>query len=188
MSEIEIQQDWEIDEDGEIGGPMHTYWCYGHGHKRSDFIRFVFELCVGQGVVPRFDSMDHPVVEMWQVERPTGDGITYERHAIEPTNLRRHVEAKPITLLDLDYLRHGGRSCSVVDCRNPWASTAPHPLIVEGDRPRVSLKVPLCREHKDAYPEPYYRMVVVPVGATVLLPAIPISTDSSTKETNRDHD
>lgn len=30
MTDIEINQDYECDEDGEIGGPMDVFWCRGH--------------------------------------------------------------------------------------------------------------------------------------------------------------
>ena len=44
MIAVEIMQDCEVDDDGDIGGWLDVFWAEGHGHDAETFIRARFVL------------------------------------------------------------------------------------------------------------------------------------------------
>lgn len=176
MIRIEIVQDFEVDEDGDLCGPQLGFWTKGHGHKPDEFIRAVLDYCLdeGAGHVPAIDLDEDGPQEVWQRNVERACGVEYERTETEPEYNRFHSgRAYPITLLDLQSRRRGARKCMVVDCREPWSSGPAARVCVEpsvNERPSVSVRMYLCREHARSFPDPSYRVFMVPVGATILLP------------------
>lgn len=175
MSAIEIFQDYDADG----GGPMATFWAKGHGHDDRDFIRSVLDYCLYHDVdIPAIATHDEPV-ETWQQNISREDEIEYRRYPDPPTSPRS--PRFPITILDLEGVRrHGGTACSVDDCHEPWFVGSPVRVQVEPDPGKIELGSPymavrlwLCREHRRRLPEPFYRLCLIPVGATILLPATP---------------
>lgn len=169
---IEIIQDCEFDEDCGLGGPMPSFWAEGHGHDPEQFIRAVIDYTLEEnGSVPRIDAQP---VELWQRTIDRRDGVEYSRLATAPDRSTRGYE--PITLLDLERLGRGGTKCSVVGCAKPWSSGPAAVVRVEADSreptvndPYMAVRMWFCREHARQFPEPSYRVCMVPVGATILL-------------------
>lgn len=168
MSGVEIQRDYESF-DGEIGGPMDVFWTRGHGHDPDEVVRAAIALSLEWGSVPRIDEDDAPV-EMWQQNVRIADGIEYRRTKSKPSE-DRHCPAFPVTVLDLDRRRAGAHPCAFKECRNPWQVGSPLRVVVGPDEPYRSVTIHACAEHRRLMPEPYYRAVVVPVGAEIVLPA-----------------
>lgn len=174
---IEITQDYEFDEDCGLGGPMLSFWAEGHGHDPEQFIRAIIDYTLTEhGSVPRIDPEDQPL-KMWQRTIERGDGVEYRRHLAESDDAHGRG-AKPITVLDLERPRRGGTKCGVVGCTNPWSSGPSAIVRVEADgrgptvnNPYMSVRLWFCREHSRQFPEPSYRVCMVPVGATIMLPA-----------------
>ena len=177
---IVIEQDYEIEDDGEVGGPLAVFWTAGHGHDEHDVIRAVVEHCLAEGRdIPRIDG-DHGPVEVWQTTLSRGDSIEYRRAATREglPPYTRAADITPVTLLDLDARARGAAICSIRDCRRPRSTGTPVRAVVAptdggagvNDR-HVSVEVWLCREHRGTLPDPYYRVCLVPVGAKILLPA-----------------
>lgn len=171
MSAPEIFQDHEFT-GSEIGGPMAVFWAKGHGFDPRGFIRAVLDYCLDNDVdIPAITGDDAPV-ETWQQNVTQGGAIEYRRDPTPPSSLRS--SRFPVTVLDLDSRRHGGTKCAVSDCREPWSAGTPVQVRVEPDTeepgPYMAVCLWLCREHRTALPEPFYRVCMVPVGATILLP------------------
>lgn len=164
---LEIERDYEFDE-GDVGGPLDTFWARGHGHDPDVFIRAVIELCLGDGTVPRIDH-DDVLVHMWQQNISIGDGIEYRRFSEKPESSRHHP-AFPVTVLDLNRRRLGGRRCMFTDCKMPWQATTPIRVVIGEGLEYQAVEISTCREHRELLPDPYYRVCLVPVGATVVLP------------------
>lgn len=173
MNEIEVVQDYECDDDGDIGSPMPVFWAKGHGFEARAFIEAVVWFCLDNDVdIPRITGDDLPV-EVWQqnVSR-SGGSIEFRRTAEGSTS--RHSPRFPITLLDLWRPGRGGKGCSVIGCDQPWRSGPSARVVVEptdGTGKPVSVRMWFCPEHSRSYPEPSYRIFMVPVGATIKLPA-----------------
>lgn len=174
---IGIEQDYEIEDDGEVGGPLAVFWTVGHGHDPYDVIRAVVEHCLDEGRdIPRIDG-DRAPVEMWQTVVKRGDCVEYRRAASKDQlpPYTRAADIAPITLLDLDARARGAAKCSIRDCRNPWKSGVPVQVATKPDPPdgsmprREHVEVWLCRDHQDVMADKYYRMAVVPVGAVIEL-------------------
>ena len=170
---IEIQQDSAIDEDCEVGMPMHVYWCEGHNIDPQEFFEAVLAHCLEEGDIPRIRPVDYyngpedRPVELWQWDRTVGSRVIYERTVELPPPMRRAV---PVTVLDLERRWTGGYRCSVLECRLPWSRTTTHQAVLDADSERLYMQLPLCRTHVAMMPEPSYRVVFVPVGSTVELP------------------
>lgn len=174
LTTIAITQDYEFDEDCGLGGPMLSFWTAGHGHDPEQFIRAVIDHTLEEhGSVPRIELEDKPV-EMWQRTLDRRDGVEYSRQSTGPDgSVPRSV---PITLLDLERRSRGGTKCSVVDCTEPWSSGPSAIVRVEADdrgptvkSPYVAVRMWFCREHRQQFPDPSYRVCMVPVGATIML-------------------
>lgn len=166
---IEINQDREFGEDfAEAGGPMNVFWSYGHGHDAGQFIRAVVDHCLeGPGEVPAIGADDAPQ-KLWQRNVDRDGFVEYVRRSEAPI---RH-DWKPVTLLDLEHRRRGGTKCSVVGCSEPWSVGSNARVRVDTTEDHMDMRVWLCREHSRRFPEPSYRVCMVPVGATILLPAV----------------
>lgn len=172
---IAITQDYEFDEDCGLGGSMLSFWTEGHGHDPEQFIRAVIDHTLEEhGSVARIELEDKPV-EMWQRTIDRGDGVEYSRQSTAPDG--SYPRAEPITLLDLERHSRGGTKCGVVGCVNPWSS-GPAAVVrveIDGRGPTVNnsymaVRMWFCREHTRQFPEPSYRVCMVPVGATIMLP------------------
>lgn len=170
MSVIEIEQDHQLDYDGEVSGPMHVYWAEGHDHDPEAFLRAVIDHCIDYARdIPRI-AWDEPSVEMWQRDVAHGDSVEYHREQEIPSGHRR-ADWRPVTVLDLERSPRGATKCSVNNCTRPWDSGQPIQITHEVDGPYLALTMWLCREHREAIPEPSYRLRFIPVGATIMLPA-----------------
>ncbi len=175
---IGITQDHEFDESCGLGGPMLSFWTDGHGHDPEQFIRAVIDHTLEEhGSVPRIAPEDEPV-EVWQRTIDRRDGVEYSRRSTAPD--RSAHEYKPITLLDLEQHTRGGTKCSVVNCPKPWSSGPSATVRVEPENreptvnnPYMAVRMWFCSEHRHLFPEPSYRVCLVPVGATILLPTSP---------------
>lgn len=170
---IEIYQDNEYDGE-EFSAPLPVFWAKGHDLNHNDFLRAVVEYCIEECdfEIPAM-SWDDDIDEQWQrnVEVP-GGGVEYWR-TTEPPEYPGSMEGKetfPITILDLEKRRRGAHKCSVTHCREPWSVGSPARVRVSTDEKEVSVYLWLCREHLKAYPEPSYRVCMIPVGATIMLP------------------
>lgn len=173
MPAIEIVQDSEWD--GELGGPLGVFWTRGHGHDARDFIRAVLDYCLYNDVdIPAITGDDAPV-KTWQQNVSHQDSVEYQRDPTPPTSVRS--PRFPITLLDLEGpRRHGGTKCSVDDCPEPWSQGAPVQVRIEADVEGAGLRYMavrmwFCRKHARQFPEPSYRVCMIPAGAEILLPA-----------------
>lgn len=166
MSGIEIEQDYEVDDDGVVNGRLSCWWTEGHGHDETEFAVAVAQHCFDNGFqAPAIDLDD--IREMWQRNIPVGDSVLYRR-SMEPPKGPRD-EAFPVTVLDIE-ARRGGRKCAVHDCMNPWAMSRPVQVADKVDGDYMAVDITLCREHSQRFPEPSYRVRFVPVGATIMLP------------------
>lgn len=169
---MEIEQDFEVLDD-DIGSQMNVFWCEGHGHDPDVFFRSVIEFCWDNyGTVPRIDTDDSPV-EVWQetvnVDGDIGTVMKYRRY---PEQGPQRAKRKPITLLDLEHRSSGAPKCAFRDCGKAWYQSTPIRVVLEAgnEQPYMSVYVTVCREHSELMPDPYYRAVIVPVGATIMLP------------------
>lgn len=183
MSGIEIYQDCEYDE-GEFHAPLPVFWAKGHDLDEDQFRRAVVEFCLDEERDIPAISWEDDIREMWQrnVEVP-GGGVEYRRRGPEKPgydDFTGPTDWFPITILDLEVQRRGAHKCSVIRCNEPWSMGSPARVAVSptvgdehelGGTPQVSVYLWLCREHRKAYPEPSYRVFMVPVGATIMLPA-----------------
>lgn len=191
---IDIIQDHEFDEDSGVGAPMLTFWAEGHGHDAAKFIRAVVDYTLdNDGSVPRIDPDDEPV-EMWQriVERE--GGVEYSRRPKNQDSSCARVTVRagwePITVLDLERRGRGGTKCGVKGCAKPWSAGMPAIVRIETDNrgPTVdgsymTVLMWFCREHQNHFPAPSYRVCMVPVGATILLPAPEQENTDDTQDT-----
>ena len=176
MTNIDIQRDREFF-DGEVGDTVNVWWAKGHDLDPEEFIRAVIEESLEwDGSVPRIDSDDAPV-EMWQANVAVGDGVEYRRSVSAPVDPPKHSPVFPVTVLDLERRAgRGGRKCMIDKCGEPWQSSTPLRLVTtvemaEDPNLYAAVNVTLCAEHRALMPDPYYRTLVVPVGATAVLPA-----------------
>lgn len=171
MSELEIYQDHEFDPDFGDNGPRPMFWAKGHGHDIREFIRAILKYCLDNDVDIPAIPCDIEPVETWQQNVEHDGGIEYWRDSIPPSTPR--TSRFPITLLDLDRQGRGGTKCSVIYCSEPWSTGPTASVRVEpsDDSEYASVRVWLCREHRNRWPEPSYRVCMIPVGATILLSA-----------------
>ena len=168
MSGWEINQDCEVDDDGDIGGWLEVFWAEGHGHNAEEFIRAVVDHCLEWGHdIPRIAEGCEPV-ELWQCDRKRGDSVVFDRRS-EPAGLLAHWRA--VTVLDCERRFFGAASCSVTDCTRPVMSSQGFPIAWEPDGEYVALDMRLCSEHRRLIPDQSYRLRFVPVGATIVLEA-----------------
>src|ERR1700756_2643035 len=169
---IEIEQDQEIDHDGELCGSINVFWAKRHGLDQDKFIRAVIDHCLEpEGGVPAI-SWEDELAEVWQHLEPVGDNFEYHRSNESSWSAGR--KAEPITLLDVDRRGRGARRCQVHDCREPWSRSTPVQVCIDAnddDAARMIVYMTLCRTHVVRFPKPSYRVCMVPVGATIELPA-----------------
>lgn len=176
IGSIGITQDYEYDEDFGLGSPMLSFWAQGHGHDPEQFIRAVIDYTwTEHGWVPRIEPEDKPV-EMWQRAINRNDGVEYQRQVTKPD--RSYRRATPITVIDLGRRGRGGTKCGVVNCDDPWSSGPSVVVRVEADgreptlnNSYMAVRMWFCREHSRRFPQPSYRVCMVPVGATIMLPS-----------------
>ena len=169
MTDIEIMQDCEVDDDGDVGGWLDVFWCEGHGHDAGDFVQSVVDHCLEWGHdIPKIPS-DAVVAEVWQHDRKVGDSVIFERRS----NLDgvRLADWRPVTVLDCERRFFGGSSCSVTNCTRPVMSAQGFPIVWEPDGEYLALDVRLCAEHRRQIPDQCYRLRFIPVGATIVLKA-----------------
>lgn len=170
---IEINQDHECDE-GEVGGAIPVFWTKGHGHDPDEFVRACIDYCLYNDVtIPRFVPYDDRPVETWQQNVAVQDGIEYRRDPTPPKSPRS--SRFPITILDLEQpRRRGGTKCGITGCDEPWGRGIPIRVSIEPDDTGMrymAAQIWLCREHAKRFPEPSYRVCMVPIGAEIVLPA-----------------
>lgn len=174
---LEITQDHEYTDD-EFGGPLPVFWAKGHGHDPLAFIRAVVDYCLDNGAdIPAIEDGLLPE-ETWQQNLSLRDGVEYRRDPEPPTSPRS--SRFPVTVLDLESPRRsGGTKCGVDGCDEPYSVGTPIRVLIEPGMgepelgaPRLFLRVWLCREHHRRFPEPSYRVCMIPVGAEVVLPAV----------------
>lgn len=181
---ISITQDYEFDEDSGLGGPMLSFWAQGHGHDPEQFIRAVIDYTLTEhGSVPRIEPEDEPS-EMWQRAIERQAGVEYSRQSEKPTSSASYLRSEPITLLDLERRGRGGTKCGVADCSKPWSSGPAVIVRVEADgrgptvnNSYMTVRMWFCRDHARQFPGPSYRVCMVPVGATIMLPVTSESAD-----------
>lgn len=169
MIAVEIMQDCEVDDDGDIGGWLDVFWAEGHGHDAGDFVQSVVDHCLEWGHdIPKIPS-DAVVAEVWQHDRKVGDSVIFERRS----NLDgvRLAAWRPVTVLDCERRFFGGSSCSVTNCTRPVMSAQGFPIVWEPDGEYLALDVRLCAEHRRQIPDQRYRLRFIPVGATIVLKA-----------------
>lgn len=176
MSEIGIEQDYEVDDDGEVLGSLLSFWTRGHGFNPDAVIRAVVDFSLEEHrSVPRIDE-GGPVDEVWQKTVHRASGVwEYRRSDVEQPGW------DPITLVDLEHRYRGGRKCAVQHCPEPGRIGEPVRLLIEPSDSGMSSDVAyvyVCRFHAKRFPQPPYRVCMIPVGAEVVLPA-PDSEGSS---------
>ena len=166
---MEIEQDYEVFDGGELGSRVDCFWAVGHGLDHHDFMVAVIDHCIEWGASPSFSHDDAPV-EMWQVKIPDGDTWVWERSIEKPDRVRAS-DAQAVTVLDLERRRPGAPKCSVHGCREPWSS-GPTVQTTASDEfdVRLAVEFRLCRAHQKLLPDPVYRLAFIPVGATITLP------------------
>ena len=167
MSDIEIMQDCEVDDDGDVGGWLDVFWCEGHGHDAGKFIRAVVDHCLDWGHdIPKVPKGLEPV-EMWHHDRTVGDAVIHQRRTDREGV--RLADWRPVTVLDCERRFFGGSSCSVTNCTRPVMSAQGFPIVWEPDGEYLALEMRLCDEHRRQVPEKSYRLRFIPVGATIML-------------------
>jgi hypothetical protein len=182
VSGIEICQDCEYDE-GEFHAPLPVFWAEGHGLDEGKFRRAVLDFCLEEERDIPAMGWEDDVKEMWQRNvEVSGGGVEYRRQSEPPMypGSMQGQETFPITILDLYVPRRGGPKCAVSGCKEPWSSGNPVRVCVEppkgdehlvGGSESLTVYMNLCREHQKRMPQPSYRVFMVPVGATIMLPA-----------------
>lgn len=165
---IEVEQLHDIDGDGELSGRTNCWYCEGHVNPER-FVRSVIDFVIEYG--DRIPLIDLSWVRhCWLYKRPNhgGSWTADFRDEIPPRWRRRDWEA--VTVLDCEQ-RRGGPRCSVRDCTS--ISSVGHPVMVkiEAGDSHTSADIWLCRRHSAQFPGPSYRVCMVPVGATIMLPA-----------------
>lgn len=167
---IVIEQDCELDDEGQVGAWLNVFWAVGHGHDPEAFLRAVVDRCLEyHGAIPAIHADDTPA-EVWQENIDRRDGVEFRRTGDAPGP--RQARVFPVTVLDLERSRRGAMKCGVDQCREPWDTGAAVKVCVEpGDGvDYTAVRMWLCRDHRGLLPEPSYRVCLVPVGATILLP------------------
>lgn len=167
---IVIEQDWEWDDSMGLGSPMPTFWSKGHGHGHNDFVRAVVEHCIHEGIDIPAISIDDAPVEMWQQNIAHNESIEFRRTTEVPASTRS--PKFPVTVLDLAGPRRGGaKGCGIDRCDEPWSSGPAVRVLIEptDDTEHMAARFWLCREHSKRFPEPSYRICMIPVGAAVVL-------------------
>lgn len=164
---LEINQDYDIDFDGEVGSPLDVFWCEGHVDDDTSFIRAVVDHCIEWGrTIPRISEDKAPTL-VWQHDRKDGDSVTYIRRDSDE-GLRR-ADWRPVTLLDCERRFMGATSCSVTRCTGPVRSSQGLEVVWEPDGDHLALDMRLCDKHREQMPDQSYRLRFIPVGATILL-------------------
>lgn len=169
MTDIEIFQDYECDEFGEVDGPMDVYWCRGHVD-HDEFLRAVIDYCLGYGRVPAIHHEDRPR-HQWQRNVRIGDTTRYDRSDHPPE--RRHSPDFAITVIDLNHRVHGTRRCSIHGCENPWNRMPSVRVVIDEETAdhvngHMAAEISLCAEHSRRFTEPHYRWMIAPVGYAVV--------------------
>jgi len=170
---LEITQDYEMDFDGELGSPMPVFWSYGWHDDTRKFIEEVVQFCLDEDEdIPRITA-DDVLQRVWQLNRATGQGVMFIRESEPVLDMDYARNWKKVTVLDLYALHRGARMCMIHNCKEPWSVGLPVRALMSAraeDDPNVTAELYLCRGHRNVVPEPSYRIFMVPVGATVVMP------------------
>jgi len=171
---IEIIQLHDIDDDGEVGSPQQSWYCAGHVGI-EEFVHALVNHCIDYGNdVPRIDMDDVNHLHLRKVGGHNGSWTADFRDELPE---RGGKSWEPVTVYETP-TKLGGMACSVSDCRRPTYTRHNMLAVLDAtDGQRLGLNIGLCREHRDAFPDPYYRVFLVPVGATIQLP-VPIGAES----------
>lgn len=162
---IEIVQFNEIADDGEVMDRMPSWYCQGHVD-HVEFIRALVDHCVDYGdSTPRIDpgSVKHQYLR--KIGGYDGSWTADLRDEIPAGSTRRSWE--PVTTFEVAR-RFGGVACSVAGCTQPVAARVPVRAVLDaknGSRP--DLRFPLCTVHRAVFPDPHYRVCLIPVGAVI---------------------
>lgn len=174
---IDIHQDWEWDDDFGLGSPMPVFWAKGHGHDQNEFIRAVVEHCLDEYRDIPCIPADAEFVAMWQQNVSHNESIEFRRSTDAPMSPRS--PKFPVTVLDLAGPRKGGaKGCAITGCDEAWSRGIPVQALIEptDESERMTAYLWLCREHAVRFPDPGYRVCMIPVGAQVVLEAKPVTT------------
>lgn len=170
MTDVEIIQLHDIDEDGEIGSRQDSWYAEGHVDQ-LDFIKAIVDHCADWGD-------DIPRIPLGRVKHQYlhkaggfGGSWTADFRDEVPEGWRKG-DWEPVTTFEAER-KFGGISCAVSDCRKSVRRRLPLMAVFEPeDVSRLCLYVNLCTKHAKQMPEPFYRVVLVPVGAIIKLPSI----------------
>lgn len=169
---IGIEQAREVDDDGELCGPLRSWWAEGH-HEPEPFILALVDhiMTEGDGDIPRIDVGD--VKHVWRQHVYHGDTYVFDDRPEIP--LGAQVKRwRPVTVFDAESRRGMGR-CAVNQCGNVAWSRGVFTVrwALDGEIGDQALDVPLCRQHNTDLDKLGYRWrtLFVPIGATVVLPA-----------------
>lgn len=147
------------------GGPLQSWYAEGH-HEPAAFATALVRLLLDE-----YDA-DIPAIELDRVTQrymrkvPNFDGGWTSSFTDEPGR-----GAMPVTLFDAEVARRG-LNCAVRDCGHSVSTNWPVRTAVTVEAvSEFAVDLRLCRDHQKAMPQPIYRVFMVPVGATILLPA-----------------
>lgn len=165
----EIVQLNEIAEDGEVLDRMPSWYCEGHVD-RIEFIRTLVDHCVDYGdTIPSIDpdSVKHQF--LYKVGGHDGSWTADFRDDIPAGSRRKSWE--PVTTFEVAR-RFGGVACAAMGCTQPVAARVPVRAVLDAkDGGQLALYFSVCIAHRALIPDPQYRVCLVPVGATVVMPA-----------------
>jgi len=174
--DIEIQQAHDIDEEtGELGDAQASWWAEGH-HEPEAFARALAEYALTEGYdsVPRIDLGE--ICHVWRRHRSVGlgDSWAFEDRDVAIAPDRPRGQWRPVTTYDLRAPK-GGRQCAVRSCDTVASVRTPLGVrwgLNEGGLGDLHIDVPLCPEHRRQLDATgfLWRTLVVPVGATAVLP------------------
>jgi hypothetical protein len=147
------------------GGPLRSWYAEGH-HEPAVFAAALVHLLLDE-----YDD-DIPSIELDRIRQrymrkvPNLDGGWTSSFSDEPGR-----GAMAVTLFDAEVSRRG-LSCAVRGCDRPVSTQHPvrTAVAVEGVS-EFTVDLTLCRDHSRQMPNPSYRVFMVPVGATILLPS-----------------
>lgn len=165
----EIVQLNEIADDGEVMDRMPSWYCEGHVD-RIEFIRALVDHCVDYGdTIPSIDPYSVKHQFLCKVGGHDGSWTADFRDDIPAGSRRKSWE--PVTVFEVTR-RFGGVACSATGCTQPVSARIPVRAVLDAtDGGPLSLYFPLCTAHRGLFPDPIYRVCLVPVGATVVTPA-----------------
>jgi hypothetical protein len=168
---MDVERDYEVFDEYDIGSPLDVFWTKGHDVAPLAFVRAIVEHCLDEEIdIPRINVEDAPE-KLWQYNIDHNGILEFHRSPDKPEGYHGR-EAFPVTVLDLEKARRRGmRKCSVEHCREPWSHGMPIRVLISpaDSEQQITARIWLCRTHGNKFPEPIYRVFMVPVGATVVL-------------------